>query len=66
MRTFHCGSCNATIETFDGYSDVTCPDCGQEHNAYGQRLRANWRNNPSNYDEDISDLEGYEMSFHDD
>ena len=30
---------------------------------YGQKLNRNWRSNMSNYDEDISDLDGYENAL---
>lgn len=54
--------CDATIERYRGSGDITCTECGQEFNAFGQRLRDDWRSNPSNRDEEISDLEGYEMA----
>lgn len=57
----HPGKCKATVTRYRGQSDVSCSDCGQWFNAFGQRLRNDWMNNPSNYDDEISDLEGYEM-----
>lgn len=54
--------CRGAIERSGGY-DVECPKCGQEYNCFGQRLRSDWRGNPSNYDSDISDLDGYEMQY---
>jgi hypothetical protein len=52
--------CGKTVNRFRGQGDVSC-ECGQWFNAFGQRLRNDWMNNPSNYDDEISDLEGYEM-----
>jgi len=53
--------CGQPMARYRGEGDQACPDCGQWFNAGGQRLRSDWAENPSNYDEDISDLEGYEM-----
>ena len=58
-KTCHCG---ATVERWRGESEVTCSFCNQEYNAFGQELISNWRGNASNYDEDVSDLDGYEVS----
>ncbi len=52
--------CGTTIERYRGESEVTCPNCDAEYNASGQRLRDDWRGNPSNYDDEIGDMEGYE------
>jgi hypothetical protein len=30
---------------------------------YGQRLRNGWRSNMSNYDSDVSDMDGYENAL---
>lgn len=60
-RWWHCGDCDAHLERYRGSSDVSC-DCGAEYNAFGQRLRDDWRSNPSNYDYEIGDLDGYEYS----
>lgn len=57
-RYYRCQRCNR--ELVRGYGDVTC-DCGAEYNSGGQRLRDDWRNNPSTYDDEIGDMEGYEM-----
>lgn len=56
--------CGAIITRFRGQGDQQCW-CGQWYNAGGQRLRSGWRNNPSNYDDEIGDMEGYEMSLGD-
>ena len=61
-NTWTCGDCNETVYRFRGDYDVTC-DCGAQYNASGQRLRDNWRGNMSNYDDDISDLDGYEAQM---
>lgn len=59
-REWDCGHCGAKVRRYRGESDVTCV-CGAEYNAFGQRLRDDWRGNPSNYDENIGDLEGFEI-----
>lgn len=51
--------CGRTVEHFRGMGDVSC-SCGREWNAFGQELRGDWRGNPSLYDDDIDDMEGYE------
>jgi hypothetical protein len=56
-----CQECGTDVERYHGESDVTCGKCGAQYNAFGQRLRDDWRGNPSNYDDDIGDLEGYEI-----
>jgi hypothetical protein len=43
------------------YGDTQC-ECGQWYNSFGQRLRDNWMDNRSNWDDDCGDLEGYEMA----
>jgi hypothetical protein len=55
-----CQNCKQTVTRYRRQGDVSC-DCGAQYNAFGQRLRDDWRGNPSNYDENISDLDGYEM-----
>lgn len=55
-----CERCRAVVYRYRGDADVTCP-CGASYNAFGQRLRDDWRGNPSNWDDDISDLDGYEI-----
>ena len=53
-----CERCGEIVVSVRG--DVGC-DCGAQYNAAGQRLRDDWRGNPSCWDDDISDLDGYEM-----
>jgi hypothetical protein len=60
-----CVRCNRTIERWYGMATVSC-ECGAEYNAGGEQLRDDWRGNPSNYDDDISDLDGYEMQHSED
>lgn len=61
-----CERCGTFIERWFGQSDVSCPDCNAQYNAFGQRLRDDWRDNPSTWDDEISDLEGYEIQHADD
>lgn len=56
-----CERCGTTIERFRGQGDVTCHHCGAEYNAGGQRLRDDWRGNPAWSNDEIDDLEGYEL-----
>jgi len=60
-RTWLCIDCGRRIEGYPGQGDVEC-DCGAPYNAFGQRLRDDWANNSSNYDDEIGDLEGFEIS----
>ena len=60
-RWWHCGKCNTHLERYRGGGDVSC-DCGAQYNAFGQRLRDDWHDNPSNSDDEIGDLEGFEIS----
>lgn len=53
--------CGTKVERYRGESEVVCPTCDAEYNASGQRLREDWRGNPSNYDDEIGDMEGYEI-----
>lgn len=54
--------CGATVHADGGY-DCECQRCGQEYNAFGQALRSGWRDNPSNHDDEIGDMEGYEIAM---
>lgn len=53
--------CGSTVELVSWWAN-RCPRCGTEFNGAGQRLRSNWRDNASLYDDEVGDLEGYEMS----
>jgi hypothetical protein len=57
-----CERCGQLIESWRGQDDIECPNCGASYNCFGQRLRDDWRMNPSNYDDEIGDLEGFEIS----
>lgn len=59
-NSWECQVCGKLCERYRGQYDVTC-ECGAEYNASGQRLIEHWRDNPSNWDSDIGDLEGYEQ-----
>lgn len=55
--------CGTTVFRYRGQSDVSCSRCGNWYNAFGQRLRDDWHGNRSNYDDEIGDMEGYEMQY---
>lgn len=55
--------CGEEIRRYRGQSDVDCHECGACYNASGQRLRDDWRSNRSNWDENVSDMDGYEDSY---
>lgn len=57
MRTITCERCGEEILL--GSRDTQC-GCGQWYNAFGQTLRDDWQNNPSNWS-DMGDLEGSEF-----
>lgn len=58
-----CGGCGRQIKRYRGQQTVLCTHCGTEHNPFGQALRSGWRDNPSNYDDEVSDLDGYETAL---
>ena len=53
--------CKETVWRFPGTSSASCTNCNAQYNIFGQRLRSDWRGNPSNYNSDIGDMEGYEI-----
>lgn len=57
--TCHCGE---PMARYRGQGDQSCQSCGQWYNAGGQALRNDWMNNPSTWDDDTDDLEGFEVS----
>ena len=61
--SWECGNCGATVYRSRGQANPDCNECGACYNASGQRLRDNWRNNPSCHSDDIGDMEGYEMQY---
>jgi hypothetical protein len=58
-NSWTCEKCSTEVYRFRGERDVSC-DCGAEYNSWGQRLRDDWRGNPSLYDDDMDDMEGFE------
>lgn len=54
-------ACGATVQRWAGQGDVDCNNCGASYNAFGQRLRSDWRSNPSWGDADVDDMEGFEL-----
>lgn len=61
-NSWTCGACGATCERYRGQGDIQCR-CGAQYNGFGQRLRDDWRNNASNWDDEVSDMDGYENQF---
>ena len=57
-----CQKCDRFIERWQGQQTVECGNCGAQYNASGQRLRDDWQDNPSNYDDEVGDLEGMESA----
>ena len=60
--TWKCGDCGKTVTRYRGQYDVDCA-CGATYNASGQRLRDDWRGNSSNWDSDVSDMDGFERQY---
>lgn len=60
-----CDRCGELILRFRGDNDLQCRKCRANYNCFGQRLRddLHTRINPSEYDDDIGDLEGDELSW---
>ena len=56
-----CDRCGHEVRRYRGVSSPDCDHCGACYNAGGQRLRDDWRGNYSNYDDEVGDLEGFEM-----
>ena len=55
-----CEKCEHFIERWRGDTHVGCGVCGAQYNASGQRLRDDWAGNRSNFDDEVSDMDGYE------
>lgn len=55
-----CEDCGDVVERYRGGGDKMC-GCGAWYNPSGQRLRDDWRGNRSTRDDDVSDLDGFEM-----
>lgn len=62
----NCDRCGTLIRRYRGQGDLRCSGCDANYNCFGQRLRDDLRTriNPSEYDEDIDDLTGDELSYH--
>jgi hypothetical protein len=58
-RSWNCDACGRLIQRYRGDDDLRC-ECGAWYNSFGQRLRDDWMGNESNWDDDVSDLEGFE------
>lgn len=65
LRVGECDRCHTQIQRWRGQGDIQCPSCGANYNCFGQRLRddLHTRVNPSEYDDEIGDLEGDEISW---
>jgi hypothetical protein len=59
-REWPCGDCGTTVHASS--RDTDCDKCGACYSMYGQRLNRNWRDNMSNYDDDVSDMDGAEVA----
>jgi hypothetical protein len=57
-----CEKCGDEVYRYRGDGDVSC-GCGAEYNAFGQRLRDDWRGNPAWKYDDVTDLDGFEMQY---
>ncbi len=60
-REWPCGNCGTTVQSSG--RDTDCDKCGACYSVTGQRLNRNWRSNMSNYDSDVSDMDGYENAL---
>lgn len=60
-RTFDC-ACGAHLELWDRGGDITCDRCHTPYNYFGQELRRDGASNPAWRNDDIDDLEGFELS----
>lgn len=60
-----CDRCGTILYRYRGQGDISCPNCDANYNCFGQRLRddLHTRINPSEYDDDIDDLTGDELSY---
>ena len=56
-----CERCGREVARYRGQSDVDCGNCGACYNAGGQRLRDDWRGNESAWNDEVGDMEGYEI-----
>lgn len=58
--SWKCGRCGREVTRYRGQGDVDCHNCGACYNAFGQRLRDNWRGNESSWNDEVSDMDGFE------
>jgi ribosomal protein S27E len=56
-----CDRCGHEVCRFRGQYDVDCTNCGACYNASGQRLRDDWRGNESTWNDEVGDMEGFEV-----
>ena len=61
-KTWPCTSCRQVVRAYRGETVIECSTCGASYNAVGQRYRDDWASNPSNFDENIGDVEGQEIA----
>jgi hypothetical protein len=59
-HTWPCQQCGHTVTAVS--APVECTHCGASYNCFGQRPQDYWRDNPSVYDDEISDLDGFEIA----
>lgn|GEM_PF-3793963 len=59
-NTWRC-PCGQLIRRYRGDDEVRC-SCGRWFNSCGDELRTDWMENPSIYDAEIGDLEGFEIA----
>lgn len=67
VKAGQCDRCGQELNRYRGQDEIQCHNCGALYNCFGQRLRddLHTRVNPSEFDEEIGDLEGDEMSYGD-
>lgn len=46
QRSWACDRCGHEVVSLGGY-DTECDHCRAQYNGFGQRLRDDWRDNPS-------------------
>ena len=61
LGSFSCDDCGNELRIYRGSLREPVCKCGAHYSFSGQRLRDDWKGNPSAGDEEIGDLEGYEM-----
>ncbi|MGN6413949.1 hypothetical protein [Flexivirga sp.] len=56
-----CERCGPPVERWRGQGEVDCPRRGASYDAGGQRLRDDWRENLASSDNELDELEGFEL-----